>query len=101
MGYSKAFAKYGNFVTIEHDDATLGTYYHLKKFGAYVKVGDIVKRGELIGYSGNTGYSSGPHLHFEVYKITDKRTIQSIPVKFLTYNGIMIKPKKGTSYKAK
>ncbi|WP_373035818.1 M23 family metallopeptidase [Sulfurimonas sp.] len=100
-GYSKEFAKYGNFVTIEHEDATFATYYHLKKFGAYVNVGDMVNRGDLIGYSGNTGYSSGPHLHFQVYKTKDSRSIESIPVKFLTQNGVINKPKKGTSYKAK
>jgi murein DD-endopeptidase MepM/ murein hydrolase activator NlpD len=101
VGYSEAFAKYGNFVTIEHDDATFATYYHLKKFGAYVKVGDKVNRGDLIGYSGNTGYSSGPHLHFQVYKTTDARTTESLPVKFLTNNGVMVKPKKGSTYRAK
>ncbi|WP_373003298.1 peptidoglycan DD-metalloendopeptidase family protein [Sulfurimonas sp.] len=101
VGYSESFAKYGNFVTIEHDDATFATYYHLKKFGAYVKVGESVNRGDLIGYSGNTGYSSGPHLHFQVYKTTDARSTESLPVRFLTNNGVIVKPKKGNSYTAK
>ncbi|EDZ61404.1 peptidase M23B [Sulfurimonas gotlandica GD1] len=101
VGYSESFAKHGNFVTIEHDDATFATYYHLKKFGAYVKVGESVNRGDLIGYSGNTGYSSGPHLHFQVYKTTDARSTESIPVKFLTDDGVIIKPKNGSLYTAK
>ena len=54
---------YGNVVVIRHVNG-LETYYgHLSKF--FVKSGDIVKAGELIGYGGSTGRSSGPHLHFE------------------------------------
>lgn len=54
---------YGNVVVIRHVNG-LETYYgHLSKY--IVKPGDIVKAGELIGYGGSTGRSSGPHLHFE------------------------------------
>ena len=54
---------YGNVIVIRHVNG-LETYYgHLSKF--LVKSGDIVKAGELIGYGGSTGRSSGPHLHFE------------------------------------
>ena len=59
---------YGNLVRIRHADYNGGKlqtlYAHLK--GSKVKYGQTVKEGELIGYSGNTGNSTGPHLHFEV-----------------------------------
>ncbi len=101
VGYSKEFAKYGNFVTIEHKDGTFATYYHLKRHGALVSVGQRVLRGDSIGYSGNTGYSSGPHLHFQVFKAMNANSIQSIPVKFISYKELVINPKRGVYYKAK
>ena len=59
---------YGNLVRIRHTDYNGGKlqtlYAHLKE--SKVKYGQAVKEGELIGYSGNTGNSTGPHLHFEV-----------------------------------
>ncbi|MDW3191508.1 MAG: M23 family metallopeptidase [Cytophagales bacterium] len=56
-----------NLITIMHEDGSFADYVHLKKNGALVEVGDQVKRGDYIGLSGNTGFTSGPHLHFEVY----------------------------------
>src|SRR6185295_3881569 len=49
-------------------DGTLGHYVHLKKAGCQVHIGDKVTVGQWIGLSGNTGYSTGPHLHFAVFK---------------------------------
>ena len=101
VGYSQEFAKHGNFVTIEHDDGTFATYYHLRRNGAYARVGEKVKRGDLIGYSGNTGYSSGPHLHFQVYRVVSAKSTTSVPVKFMSYSGVVENPIKGIYYKAK
>jgi murein DD-endopeptidase MepM/ murein hydrolase activator NlpD len=56
-----------NTITVYHEDGTFADYAHLKKNGSLVKPGDKIRSGQVIGYSGNTGYSSGPHLHFEVY----------------------------------
>ncbi len=100
-GFSEAFAKYGNYVTILHNDGTFGTYYHLKKGGVLVSVGEKVERGSALGYSGNTGYTSGPHLHFAVFKALESLKTKSIPVKFISAKGIVTNPKKGTYYKAK
>ena len=61
----KLYRSYGEYIQIQHSG--LNTYYaHLSK--RLVESGTRVKRGQLIGYSGNTGNSSGPHLHFEVRK---------------------------------
>lgn len=59
---------YNNVIEILHEDGTYADYAHLKQSGAVVTVGQQVEKGELIGYSGRTGYSSGPHLHFGVYR---------------------------------
>ncbi|WP_051289125.1 M23 family metallopeptidase [Chryseobacterium daeguense] len=64
---SQECAKYGNYISILHEDGTRAEYYHLKHNGATVKVGEKVEKGYLIGYSGNTGWSSVPHLHFVCY----------------------------------
>ncbi|MGB3799079.1 MAG: M23 family metallopeptidase [Lewinella sp.] len=59
---------FSNLVRIVHSDGTIAEYVHLRKEGATVEVGEKVTAGDLIGYSGNTGYSSAPHLHFAVYQ---------------------------------
>lgn len=82
-GASRQFAKYANFIVVLHDDGTTGEYYHLKKDGAAVSVGDTVVAGQLLGYSGNTGFSSLPHLHFAVYKARSHGQYQSVPIQFL------------------
>jgi murein DD-endopeptidase MepM/ murein hydrolase activator NlpD len=57
---------YGRFVIIKHQENKLTTLYaHLSKY--LVSPNQTVKRGELIGYSGSSGFSTGPHLHFTVY----------------------------------
>ena len=58
-----------NYVLIEHDGGYRSAYVHLQhgfKDKVQIKVNDTVERGQLIGYSGNSGWSSGPHLHVEV-----------------------------------
>jgi murein DD-endopeptidase MepM/ murein hydrolase activator NlpD len=57
--------QYGKFVVIKHNNNLATIYAHLSR--QIVQKGNTVKRGQVIGYSGNTGYSTGPHLHFGVY----------------------------------
>lgn len=71
-----------NYVRIQHPDGTIGNYVHLMPNGVRVSVGDRVRRGDLIAYSGDTGYSSGPHLHFEVFTISGSLQHRTIPVVF-------------------
>jgi murein DD-endopeptidase MepM/ murein hydrolase activator NlpD len=78
----------------------LGIYAHLVEGGNRVKVGDRVATGEWIGRSGNTGFTSGPHLHFSVFKATDGRHRLSFPVKFKAANGPVLTLVSGQSYEA-
>lgn len=57
---------HGKFIKIKHDENYQTLYANLSEFN--VKEGDEVKQGDIIGYSGNSGLSTAPHLHYEVYK---------------------------------
>lgn len=67
-GVSPEFQAYPrtNFVLVLHEDGTIGEYMHLAPSGVRVSVGQRVERGDELALSGNTGYSSTPHLHFQV-----------------------------------
>jgi murein DD-endopeptidase MepM/ murein hydrolase activator NlpD len=92
--------RYANYVVILHDDGTTGEYYHLQKNGALVEVGDRVARGQKIGLSGNTGHTTMPHLHFAVYRATEWGNTQSIPVRFHSADGVVMRPRHGARYQA-
>jgi murein DD-endopeptidase MepM/ murein hydrolase activator NlpD len=72
----------GNYISIQHDDGSVAHYWHLQKSGVFVNVGDVVVKGQLIGLSGNTGYSAFPHLHFEL-----NQNGKQIPTRFQTKKG--------------
>lgn len=59
---------YGNVIEIQHKNGFKTLYAHMKKFRSGLRRGSRVKQGTLIGYVGSTGVSSGPHLHFGLYK---------------------------------
>lgn len=80
-----------NYIRLRHSDGTMTVYVHLNPNSQRVKLGDFVNAGEMIAESGNTGYTSGPHLHFAVQKNNGVTTV-SIPFKF---NG-NISPKMNT-----
>ncbi len=59
---------YGNYVRIRHTGSFATAYAHMNGFGKGIKKGTRVRQGEVIGYVGTTGRSTGPHLHYEVLK---------------------------------
>ncbi len=98
-GSDPKFEKDGNFIRIYHADGTIADYVHLVQNGSMVKIGGKVKAGDKIGTSGNTGWSSGPHLHFMVSYSKNFQSI-SLPVKFLQYDGSKVIPVQGGNYYA-
>lgn len=84
-GPDPAFADKANFVAILHQDNTVAEYYHLKQQGVTVALGQSVETGEQIGYSGNTGFSTEPHLHFAVYQALPDGNYQTLPVTFYSH----------------
>lgn len=81
----KKYWNLGNRIVISHKNEEYTAYEHLKYKGIVVKVDQRVKKGQLIGYSGNTGWSTiGSHLHFEVFikSIKDKSKGKTIPFSF-------------------
>ena len=94
-------AQYGphtNIIIIMHNDNSFSNYVHLKQDGALVEVGQKVDAGQHIGYSGNTGNSSGPHLHFDVQIPRGNGTMASIPVTFTSLFERIMAPKVGEYY---
>jgi murein DD-endopeptidase MepM/ murein hydrolase activator NlpD len=71
----------GNFVRVLHDDGTMGVYLHLMQGSVAVKEGQRVTVGSALGRSGNTGNSTGPHLHFVVQRNVGL-ALESIPYEF-------------------
>jgi murein DD-endopeptidase MepM/ murein hydrolase activator NlpD len=83
-GTEERFKKRANLIFILHADGTIARYLHLQRGGANVEVGDRVAAGDLIGFSGNTGYSQNPHLHFDVFSIDENLERQTVDVRFAT-----------------
>lgn len=84
-----------NTIAIFHDDGTIAHYDHLKYKGVFVKPGDFIEKGEYIGLSGFTGYSTKPHLHFVVQNGKN----EAIPIYFKGYKNKTLK--EGKVYKNK
>ena len=80
-GTSQADMPKANVVRIVHDDGTLAVYAHLSWNSIRVRPGQRVTRGAYLADSGNTGFSSGPHLHFAVQRNAGQRIV-SVPVTF-------------------
>lgn len=88
-GKDSRYADKANYVRILHADGTAAVYAHLMHRGVTVEPGQAVKAGAVIGYSGSTGYSGGPHLHFAVTRIVKTAAgfeDVSVPVSFYVGN---------------
>ena len=93
------FPKYeqkANYIIIKHSDGSLGCYWHLQKNGVVIKFGTVTK-GQLIGYSGRTGFVLKPHLHFTVKRRLNYEMDSFIRTKFRTTKGIQFL-KSGETY---
>lgn len=89
-----------NYITILHSDGTFGVYAHLLAGSSRVRPGDVVSVGQLIAASGNSGYSTGPHLHFAVRRNAGL-VMQSIPFRMKDSSGEMVSLTKGGRFSVK
>jgi murein DD-endopeptidase MepM/ murein hydrolase activator NlpD len=90
-----------NFILVLHDDGTLGEYMHLAPGGMRVSIGQRVARGDELALSGNSGYSSTPHLHFGVMTAAlDGINAQSFPFQLQVTATRVETPVQGRSYAA-
>lgn len=90
--------RFANFVVLLHADGTTGEYFHLQQGSAQVRLGERVRRGQLLARSGNTGYSTAPHLHFGVYRTAADGHTESLAVRFKAHGGIVTVPRSGAFY---
>ncbi len=81
------YAKKANYIIIKHKDGSYGCYWHLKQNGVVVTNG-YVEKGQLIGYSGNTGFVLAPHLHFSVKNKLNYDKGSYVKTKFETNKGV-------------
>ena len=88
-----------NVIRILHDDGTMSLYGHLNWNSIRVKPGQRIERGEYIADSGNTGFSTGPHLHFVVQRNRGGAII-SLPIEFETASGAPVGVRSGERYTA-
>ena len=90
--------RFANFVVVLHSDGTTGEYFHLARGSVRVRPGERVARGQWLALSGNTGFSTAPHLHFGVYRTGRDRTTTSLAVRFETRSGAITVPRSGAQY---
>lgn len=81
-GPLKRFWFAGNYISIRHGHNEYTHYEHLKPQGVLVRNGQRVSAGQLIGYSGNTGYTLLSHLHFERFRYDGTGEHETLPVRF-------------------
>ena len=93
-GTDPKYQSRANAVRVLHDDGTMAVYAHLHPDSIQVAPGQRVKRGTWLANSGNTGFSTGPHLHFAIQRNTGMELV-SIPFEFAGSNGEGITPVAG------
>ena len=73
---------YGNYIMINHGNGYWTLYAHMSRFEPGISVGDVVSRGDVIGYVGKTGAATGPHLHYEIRKGCNKFSCVTDPLNY-------------------
>lgn len=89
---------YGNFIKIKHTRGYETAYAHLSRYASGLKSGRKVRQGEVIGYVGSTGASTGPHLHYEVY--IDGKPVNAMSLKLPTGRKLAEEPAMLAEFKA-
>lgn len=77
----------GNLIEINHGDY-ITVYMHQSRFEKGLSVGSRVRQGQIIGYVGSTGYSTGPHLHYELRKASNRGVLDPLKVSPISNNGV-------------
>ena len=93
-GVSEEMLEQANFVRVLHDDGTMAVYAHLELETVRYPIGKRIERGQVLAFSGNTGFSTGPHLHFVIQKNFGME-LRSIPFEFEGVGGSSFTPEEG------
>ncbi len=88
-GLKQDYMMDANYISVSHCDGSVAHYWHLQKDGVLINVGDTVRTGQMIGYSGSTGYSAFPHLHFEVQSYDTAGKYVQLATRFYTNKGVL------------
>ena len=94
--YARTNGSYGRYLRIRHNGTYKSGYAHLKSFARGVRVGTRVRQGQIVAYVGTTGRSTGPHLHYEIFR--DNAQINPLSLKLPT--GSKLKGKELKSFQA-
>lgn len=86
MVFAGRNGNYGLLNKIEHADQLETTYGHLRQFAKGIRAGSRVAKGQIIGYFGETGLSTGPHLYYEVFLAGEQvnpigRRVAAVPIR--------------------
>ena len=95
--FSKQIRGYGNVVMIRYSKTYKTMYAHLEKFAVHVHANEPVKKGQVVGYVGSTGWATGPHLHYAVYK--NGVAVNPLTVQFPAGNSIPARYRQDFEYK--
>ena len=92
-GLTDEFRNKSNVVVVEHSDGTLAEYVHLKYQGSAVKLGQAVKTGDLIGYSGDTGFTRTPNLLVRISRVNPPAARESLAAIWDTKDDYRTRPR--------
>ncbi|WP_146910480.1 M23 family metallopeptidase [Arenimonas daejeonensis] len=87
-GTDRSLAGRANLVRVLHDDGSMALYAHMREGGVTVRAGDTVTLGQVLGYAGSTGFSSGPHLHFAL-QVNGGGRLVSVPFRMIGPDGFL------------